>query len=520
MLGGGNDGLNAFAPISGTDRSRYQTLRGGLAIPAAQLLPAAEGYGFHPRLTKLRARYAAGRVAVVRGVGQPTNDLSHFTSMATFMAGTASTARSSGWLGRYLDGVTEFDSGMRGITFSSSVPLHLLGQRAKVTAVPDQGGMWGSDPTERVRARRLRGRAGATPTRPPGSSAWGDRVAANGKAAIGMAQTINTLYHPDLDGHRPRPRPHPRRPTGQRQPRHPGDRRQRRRLGHPLATSSTTTASSSASSMPASKPSSPPSPPASATRPRWRPSPSSGAGPRRNDSVGTDHGTASVMFVVGENVRGRPARRAAVAHRVRRSAATSCPTVDFRSVYATLLDRWLDGDPAARARRHVRAARPLHQRPRGSSHPSRSPAAAQPGQALPGLDRPRAPAVRRPPAHEPRRRRRWRPGSAASSAATTTPVDMIVAFIGSTASVQQVQPVLRAHWACFGRVPTYDQLALLGRRSAARPGIAKVCDAMVATASFRAQNGTLDNTAFAKWLYRATLGPRPRRASTRTGPAS
>jgi len=141
MLGGGNDGFNAFAPISGTDRTSYQTLRGGIAIPAAQLLPAAEGYGFHPRLAKLRARYATGRVAVVRGVGQGVNDLSHFTSMATFMAGTASTARSSGWLGRYLDGVSEFDSGMRGITFSSSVPLHLLGQRAKVTAVPNQGGM-------------------------------------------------------------------------------------------------------------------------------------------------------------------------------------------------------------------------------------------------------------------------------------------------------------------------------------------------------------------------------------------
>ena len=82
---------------------------------------------------------------------------------------------------------------------------------------------------------------------------------------------------------------------------------------------------------------------------------------------------------------------------------------------------------------------------------------------------------------------------------------MIVAFIGSTASVQQVQPVLRAHWACFGKAPTYDQLGYwvaLCRSS----GIAKVCDAMVATASFRARNGTLDNNGFAKWLYRGTLG--------------
>ncbi len=84
----------------------------------------------------------------MQGVGQTTaNDLSHFSSMASFMAGTATSARSSGWLGRYLDGLTEFDSGMRGLVFASSVPLHLLGQQAKVTAVPDQGGMWGADRT-------------------------------------------------------------------------------------------------------------------------------------------------------------------------------------------------------------------------------------------------------------------------------------------------------------------------------------------------------------------------------------
>ena len=91
------------------------------------------------------------------------------------MAGTATTARSSGWLGRYLDGLTEFDSGMRGLVFASSVPLHLLGQQAKVTAVPDQGGMWGADRTATGRPRPTP-RCRPTPTRPPasasGATAW------------------------------------------------------------------------------------------------------------------------------------------------------------------------------------------------------------------------------------------------------------------------------------------------------------------------------------------------------------
>ena len=66
-----------------------------------------------------------------------------------------------------------------------------------MTAVPDQGGMWGSDATERWE-RSAFAAVQAYANAPTGLSAWGDRVAANGKAAIGMAETIDTLYHPDL----------------------------------------------------------------------------------------------------------------------------------------------------------------------------------------------------------------------------------------------------------------------------------------------------------------------------------
>ena len=234
MLGGGNDGLNAFAPISGTDRSRYQTLRGGLAIPAARCCPPPRATASTRASRSCQPRYAAGRVAVVRGVGQPANDLSHFTLHGD-VHGRHRRARPgpSGWLGRYLDGVSEFDSGMRGITFSSSVPLHLLGTRAKVTAVPDQGGMWGSDITERFE-RSAFAAVEAFASAPTGLSAWGDKVAANGKAAIGMAADDRRALPPRAHHRRARARPHARRPARQRRPRRPGHRRERRRLGHAL----------------------------------------------------------------------------------------------------------------------------------------------------------------------------------------------------------------------------------------------------------------------------------------------
>ncbi len=504
MLGGGNDGLNAFAPISGTDRSRYQTLRGGLAIPAAQLLPAAEGYGFHPRLAKLRARYAAGRVAVVRGVGQPTNDLSHFTSMATFMAGTASTARSSGWLGRYLDGVTEFDSGMRGITFSSSVPLHLLGQRAKVTAVPDQGGMWGSDPTEAFE-RAAFAAVQAYGDAPTGLSAWGDRVAANGKAAIGMAQTINTLYQPDLTA------------TGLVRDLTLAARLINANLGTRVIGVSvggwdthsnqlydqgellgeldagieaffTTLASGFRDQT------------TLATFSEF------GRRPEANDSVGTDHGTASVMFVVGENVRGglHGAQPSLTAFDQR---ANFVPTVDFRSVYATLLDRWLDGDPAALLGGTFEQLDLFTNVPGGPRTPPGPPPPPNPAKPFADwtalvrqqyvdllLTTPTADRVAS-----------W---VSKLQAGTTTPVDLVTTFMTSATAVNDVHPVLRAHLACFRRVPTRTELSQLVALKRAS-GLRKVCEKLVAATEFRTKNGTLDVTAYVRWVYRYAFGRTP-----------
>ena len=143
-LGGGNDGLNTVVPIGD---ATYRTLRGGLAI--TNPLPLSTTFGLHPALTELKARFDAGKVAIVHGVGQSTvNDLSHFSSTASWMAGTAGTSRSSGWLGRWLDGVPESEDGLRAVTVGSSVPLHLVGQKSLVTALDLGGDLFGADRSE------------------------------------------------------------------------------------------------------------------------------------------------------------------------------------------------------------------------------------------------------------------------------------------------------------------------------------------------------------------------------------
>jgi uncharacterized protein (DUF1501 family) len=73
-----------------------------------------------------------------------------------------------------------------------------------------------------------------------------------------------------------------------------------------------------------------------------------GRRPNENGSKGTDHGAASSIFVIGNAVRGglygqQPSLAATDLDEVGNMKFT----VDFRSVYATVLDKWLGGDSQA-----------------------------------------------------------------------------------------------------------------------------------------------------------------------------
>lgn len=95
-LAGGNDGLNTVIPYA--DPAYYQ-LRGGLAIARDQVLPLGPVLGLHPALKPLMPMWAAGRMAVVSGVGYPAPDRSHFRSIEIWeTASDSDTYRNDGWL--------------------------------------------------------------------------------------------------------------------------------------------------------------------------------------------------------------------------------------------------------------------------------------------------------------------------------------------------------------------------------------------------------------------------------------
>lgn len=338
---GGNDGLNTLVPRGAPERGRYETLRGTLALPTSSLFPVGDGaYGLHASLKATAARFATGRVAIVNGVGS-NGDLSHFATQATMMAGTTGSSRSTGWLGRYGDGLTEWDSGQRGIAIGATVPLHLVGARTKVTALPSVGGLWGSDVNtrwERSAFDAVRAFAGA----PTGLGAMADKAAAAGRDAVDRAGQMEALYSDTLAGSKlgmdltlaarvVNANLGTRCITVERQG---FDTHAQQPDAHAALLAELDSAIEGFFTLLA---------PSFRQRVTMLVVSEFGRRPMQNAGLGTDHGNAGLALVIGDNVRGgvygsQPSLSSFDAN------GNLTPTVDIRSVYGSVLRRWLDGD--------------------------------------------------------------------------------------------------------------------------------------------------------------------------------
>ena len=97
---GGNDGLNTVIPYGD---GRYYDLRPNIAIPQQDVIALNNEVGFHPNLPKFKALWDSGKLAVVEGVGYPNPSYSHFQSMDIWRFADPEGKVKQGWLGRYLE---------------------------------------------------------------------------------------------------------------------------------------------------------------------------------------------------------------------------------------------------------------------------------------------------------------------------------------------------------------------------------------------------------------------------------
>jgi uncharacterized protein (DUF1501 family) len=131
-LNGGNDGLNTVIPF---ENDRYYKSRPVIGIPKQEVIKLTDQLGLHPSMAGAVELFKAGKLAVIQGVGYPEPNRSHFRSMEIWQ--TASPAKAvpdTGWLGRALDHLMKPNDspGIPGLALGETLPQALVAKRVSV----------------------------------------------------------------------------------------------------------------------------------------------------------------------------------------------------------------------------------------------------------------------------------------------------------------------------------------------------------------------------------------------------
>jgi len=132
-LQGGNDGLNTLVPHG---LPQYYALRPTIGVPKNDVLRIDDAVGLNPAMTALKTLYDKGQVAIVQGAGYPNPDHSHFRSTEIWQTAVPDAYASTGWLGRYLDAANlPADNLFNAVAVSPVLPEALIAERVDVPAI-------------------------------------------------------------------------------------------------------------------------------------------------------------------------------------------------------------------------------------------------------------------------------------------------------------------------------------------------------------------------------------------------
>ncbi|MBB4663181.1 DUF1501 domain-containing protein [Conexibacter arvalis] len=159
FLPGGADLLDTLIPVG--DYGRYADLRPGTKIADPPLL-GATGLAIHPALTEgvgggVKGLFDAGKVGFLPGIDYANPDLSHFHSRHFWETGLITDRAAPGWLGRWLDRHGSRDNPLQGLTLGSTLSPVLATASAPVAALESPRevalDIWGLE--DKVRGRML-----------------------------------------------------------------------------------------------------------------------------------------------------------------------------------------------------------------------------------------------------------------------------------------------------------------------------------------------------------------------------
>ncbi|MFT7051937.1 MAG: hypothetical protein ACJAZK_002558 [Psychroserpens sp.] len=124
QLSGGNDGLNTIVPFT---NDIYYKNRPGISIPKNDLIKVTDDLGFNKSLAPLKNLYDQGYLSIINNVGYPNPNRSHFRSTDIWQtASSANEYLDTGWVGRYIDRYGKMP--YSGIEIDDSLSLIMKGE--------------------------------------------------------------------------------------------------------------------------------------------------------------------------------------------------------------------------------------------------------------------------------------------------------------------------------------------------------------------------------------------------------
>ena len=134
-LSGGNDGLNTVIPYN---NSRYRDYRPTIGIPEDQIVHFTDELGFHPSMAPFKKYWDEGKLAIILGTGYPHPSLSHFRSMDIWATCEPDTLGVEGWLGRLIKTIDPAgENVLTGVNFGRGMPRSLAMEGVAVASVGD-----------------------------------------------------------------------------------------------------------------------------------------------------------------------------------------------------------------------------------------------------------------------------------------------------------------------------------------------------------------------------------------------
>jgi len=135
QLSGGNDYLNCVIPY---EDPNYLDNRPNVRLSEDQVIPIGQGLGMNPAMAPIKELYDQGKVAILHGTGYPDPNRSHFRSMDIWHTAEPTKVGNEGWLGNAVNQMhPKHDNVVAAVNFGSALPRALVSHQAPVATVND-----------------------------------------------------------------------------------------------------------------------------------------------------------------------------------------------------------------------------------------------------------------------------------------------------------------------------------------------------------------------------------------------